>query len=87
MSDTFSSLTRRLDKVEEQIGARKRREELVNCDCQETRIVVHDVDSPVNEEAAGVLPCSVHGFDRSEHVIHVRFLAPGGPSDGKRLSE
>lgn len=72
--------------MDEQIAARKRRDELVNCDCQEVRIVVHFVDSPVKEETGGVRPCPVHGFDRLEDVIRVGFVNPNRDLTGQQLN-
>jgi hypothetical protein len=86
MSDTLSSLRRRLDKIDEQIAARKRRDKLVNCDCQEVRIVVHSSENHEEEEETRVQPCPVHGFGRLEHVIDVRFVSPDQTSGGEHSS-
>jgi len=82
MSETLSSFRRRLDKVDEQIASRKRRNELAKCNCESPRIIVHFSQT----EQKNVEPCPVHGFDRLEHVIPVRFVSPDGPSDGKQLN-
>jgi len=87
MSDTISSLKRRLDKIEKEAAARKLRDELANCDCQEVRIVVHHSENHEEEEETCGRPCPVHGLDRLEHVIHVRFREPDEAFRRQTLSE
>jgi len=79
MSDTLSSLRRRLDKIDEQIA--------VHHDPHLLAVAVnHSSENHEEEEETRVQPCPVHGFGRLEHVIDVRFVSPDQISGGEHSS-
>jgi hypothetical protein len=69
MPGKFSSLNRRLAKVEQKVADRVSREELANCICCEMTVLLPEDAKEFEGEMNRT--CPVHGFRRFGHILPV----------------
>jgi hypothetical protein len=74
MSDSLSSLNRRLVKLELEAAKRSRRKELANCICRDLMMTV--AYDPEGFEAEMNCTCPVHGFRYLGQIIHIHVMNP-----------
>jgi hypothetical protein len=72
MSAKYTSLARRLDKLEQQLAENSRRVKLRNCTCQ----TVTSAHTSAGFEAEMNQSCPAHGFRRLGHIIMLSFVNP-----------
>jgi hypothetical protein len=88
MSAKFSSLRKRLAKLEQEQANRARAEELADCNCPEFKSAMPFLAiSPEAFQAETNKTCPVHRFRRLGSISSIVFVEPNATCGGARIKE